>query len=1795
MPLDSGSAGASSLANNAIAWRRRRGTIKASCTRIETFVNSVNEVTPEIAAQLEERRSRLEIIFNEYDDIQSKIESIEGGNEEVSDRANFEEAYYALCAQIRQLMRPASAQPVVQPRASRSPTQYSTEHAAHVRLPKINLPNFCGNYDEWFPFYDSFKTLIHNNESLSNIQKFQYLRSSLAGQAINVVNALEISERNYDLTWSLLKERYDNKRIIVQSHVKAMLELTAINKENANGLRQISDGVSRHIRALTALGRPADKWDDLLIYIISAKLDSVTSREWHASLKGTELPTLKQFLEFVAHRCQTLEVVSKRDVSVPGRAGARAQGGNGGRQAACVATVRGKCYYCMGEHTVYARKEFLKLPIDRRITEMRRRKICLNCLRTSTHAANKCASGGCRTCGLKHNTFLHSTREPGGDGTNPRGNESDGSSGTVNTASVSAHAAVERSGRDVLLSTAIIYVYDKNNTRRMCRVLLDSGSQVNFITGEFLGALRLAPRPTSISISGIGGASSMSNQIANVKLRSRVNSFTANIDCVVADRITDGIPATTIKRRAFKLPAGIKLADPQFNMSASVDMLIGTELFWRLLCVGQIAANSDHPTLQKTRLGWILAGRTIDDSSPTSEARVLHAAVSNAMLHTQLERFWQTEEIANGPCGHSMDERACESHFMENARINEQGRYIVKLPIKPDVFCRIGESRKIALKRFYNLEKRLESDSGFRESYARFLREYERLGHMRRVTAADHDEGTTVYLPHHGVMKSGKLRVVFDASCKTSTGYSLNDALMVGPMIQEDLITILTRFRSFAYAFAADVIKMYRQILLDGSQTRLQRILWRDNPKAPVDTYELLTVTYGTSSASFLATRCLKDLGEKYASEFPLGSRCVTRDFYVDDLLTGADTKREAERARKEVVKLLARGRFELSKWASNYSETLNDDGDEPRGRALGKEDGHKVLGIFWEPRDDKFRFQYEQGARGIRGTKRAILAETASLFDPLGLLGPIIIIAKIIMQDIWQSGLEWDESLPEERWKKFREQLPHVNQLRLPRWTGFSGGGAARVQIHGFCDASERAYGACVYIRRESTNRQPRIELLISKSRVAPVKAISIPRLELNAALLLARLIEKIRSAINLSRTKLFLWTDSTIALQWISSPSRKWATFVANRVGEIQSLTRVSSWRHVPSADNPADVLSRGICPSELANHSMWWNGPEFLKSSEQYWPSRTIDDSLQELPEQKRVVAVALVPEQSVTRNIIGRHSSLGRVLRVVAYCLRFARRVAYRGSFVSHNEMTTALRVLTRAVQRESFPEEYRAMEEGRAIATSSKLLSLTPFLDGNGIIRVGGRLKNSALSYDTRHPILLPKGHCLTKLVIKSEHARNLHAGLQATIHAVRQRFWPLAVRSTARKIIKNCITCFKCKPSVSQALMADLLKARVTVSRPFTHTGVDYAGPIFLKEGKRRNARSHKAYIAIFVCFATKAAHIEIVSDLTIEAFLGALKRFVSRRGSPTDIYSDNGTTFVGANRQISEFYDLIKDEQSQRTIKESLRSHEITWHFIPPHAPHFGGLWEAAVKSAKSHMRKVVGNAGLTLEEAQTLFCEIEAVMNSRPLTPLSTDPSDLKCITPGHFLIGSALNSFPTPNLTEEKENWLKRWQRVEQMRQHFWKRWSAEYLHTLIERQKWKTSKGERCKVGRIALIRQPGLGPMQWAPRKNRAAAHRRRRSYPIGHLEDDEGQHYSSDNQNSHAATGGQGTNTVAAMSKCPLWSARTFLKYYGNMTILGSNPDSTRTSLGRPQDVQDGLRGYFEDILILSLDVLRTS
>ncbi|XP_043474288.1 uncharacterized protein LOC122506261 [Leptopilina heterotoma] len=525
-------------------------------------------------------------------------------------------------------------------------------------------------------------------------------------------------------------------------------------------------------------------------------------------------------------------------------------------------------------------------------------------------------------------------------------------------------------------------------------------------------------------------------------------------------------------------------------------------------------------------------------------------------------------------------------------------------------------------------------------------------------------------------------------------------------------------------------------------------------------------------------------------------------------------------------------------------------------------------------------------------------------------------------------------------------------------------------------------AYGACVYIRSCDKFNNCTVRFLTSKARVAPLKKISIPRLELCGSLVLSQLVKKVIDSLQLTFNELYFWTDSTVALAWIQSCPSRWKTFVANRVSEIHENVGKGNWYHIAGTENPADILSRGLDPKSLRDSQLWWGGPTWLELPISNWPINDKYEVVNEncILEEKTVSLIAINKKDS---GFLSAYSSFSKLRRIVAYCLRFCYNLRNKNNKNLGNltklEIWNATVAICKFVQKEKFSVELAALNKNQNIPIKSKLLPLSPFLE-NGVIRVGGRIKNSDFDYAKKHPILLPKGR-ITKMIILNEHERLCHAGTQAVLASLRELFWPISGRSQVRQVIRKCIKCYRANPRTAVSYMGDLPSSRVLPTRPFLRTGVDYAGPFAVKDRKTRGAKTTKAYVCLFVCFSTKAIHLELVGSLTSENFIAALRRFVARRGKPSDIYSDNGTNFVGAKKELAEMAEFLVNEKS--TIISSVVELSIQWHFIPPRSPHFGGLWEAGVKTVKNHMKKVLANACLVYEDFYSILVQIEACVN--------------------------------------------------------------------------------------------------------------------------------------------------------------------------------------------------------------------
>lgn len=1649
----------------------KRGALKAKLTTFSKFMKGIQEKQSldEIdTIQIRERLNKIYNIIDEFEEIQMNIEEqSENIETELKERQMFEDSYYLEISLAKKVIMKYETINSTEPNTIAS-AYAQASNLVNIKLPTIQLPKFEGKYSNWLEFRDTYESLIHTNASINEIQKFHYLRASLEGSASEVIQSLEFTARNYAVAWAALLDRYNNNRLLVMNHVQALFNIDSISKESAESLRKIIDSVSKNLRALEQLDQPTSNWDTLIVYLITSKLDTVTLREWENYKSDKNVPNFNDLKTFLKARADLLETLNS----------------NQAEKKQIKSSVKGflvtedkqtyvKCRVCQKDHYIQNCPEFLKLTTNDKHAKVMNLRLCFNCLRPG-HMTKVCRKGTCKKCNSKHHTLLHIEKQ---------------STEKENVASTSSSVALSSCLSDnyVLLSTVFIQARDNLGKMHTVRALLDSGSQSSYLTRQLSDRLRIRTSKVNITVLGLNQTTTNIESECDLEIQSLHNAFSVNLKCFVVPEIAGLLPSFPLKVTDIDIPKNIKLADPSFDKPGRVDMLIGANLFWQVLSIGQITFGRDKPILQKTRFGWIVSGPIPNKPMETTICKF----TQNYDVQHQLAKFWEMEECQNER-PFTTEELECEAHFKKHVSRTQDGRFVVTLPLK-DSAEMLGESYEHAQKRFNALEKKLEKTPVLKKRYVEFMNEYRDLGHMSKLEG-NKIEKTGYYMPHRGVVREDslttKLRVVFDASAPTSNGISFNNLQMTGPTIQNELFAILLRFRQYQYVIAGDIAKMYRQILVTPKQRNLQRILWREDTSSPIETFQLNTVTYGTTAAPFLAIRCLWQLAEDNKYEHPTLAEIIKSDFYVDDLLTGADDLEEAAVITKGVLDILKQGQFDLRKFYSNNNQALKYVTETHSSATIlkfGENENTKTLGLTWCPVKDNLMYSISDVRKEKKITKRIILSTIAQIFDPLGLLGPCTVNAKIIMQQLWLEKLTWDESLPAHihaAWSQFRDELPLLNHLKINRLVLCQN--AKRIELHGFSDASEKAYGGCVYLRSIGEDGNAHVHLLCSKSKVAPLKTVTVPRLELSGALILARLAKKVASALRVTLTECTLWCDSTIVLAWLKISPNRLKPFVSNRVAEIQELTAQHTWRHVPSVENPADLLSRGLMPGCIDNANLWWNGPEFLKEEERFWPTKP--DSIltkdQDLPDTKKIITTLHI--QQAERFPVERFSKLNTLKRVVAWIIRFKTNCLKKSEesyfkCLSQNEIHNAFKKLVNLAQNEFFEREIRALENGTHIAKSSKILNLNPILDEDKLLRVGGRLENSLLTPDAKHPLLMHHKHHLARLITEEEHIRLLHAGPQQLLASLREQFWIVGGRTLVKSVVKRCMTCFRHRPRAIQPIMGQLPEERLAPSPPFCVTGIDYAGPVLIKDRKGRGARTRKCYVGVFVCFTTKAIHLELISDLTKDSFLMCLKRFIGRRGKPNQIVSDNGRNFVAAHKELKQLYDFVKTHNDD--LLNACSKENIVWKFIPPYAPHFGGLWEAGVKSCKYHLKRVLGNASLTFEELNTVLVQIEAVLNSRPLCPLSSDPHDLTPLTPAHFLVGRPLVAVPDPDLQQVPENRLSRYQHLQQCHQHFWTRWHKEYLTELQQRTKWKKGTGD-LKLGALVLIKEDNCPPLKW---------------------------------------------------------------------------------------------------------------
>ncbi|XP_062706112.1 uncharacterized protein LOC134287683 [Aedes albopictus] len=1002
----------------------------------------------------------------------------------------------------------------------------------------------------------------------------------------------------------------------------------------------------------------------------------------------------------------------------------------------------------------------------------------------------------------------------------------------------------------------------------------------------------------------------------------------------------------------------------------------------------------------------------------------------------------------------------------------------------------------MAVRRLQCLERKLSKTPLLKNRVRELIAEYLQKGYAHMATdlelkTADHKR--MWFLPLGVVIhpkKPNKVRLVWDAAAMVN-GVSFNSKLLKGPDLLTPLPSVLSSFRQFPIAVCGDIKEMFHQLSIRKEDRLAQCFLWRNNSTEPIQVYIMDVATFG-ATCSPAAAQYVKNLNAReFAEVYPRAAAAIEKKHYVDDYLDSFRSVEEAAAVVKEVTLVHSLGGFEIRGFRSNSTDLLHEIGesaaDEPKNLMLERSTiTESVLGMSWNPADDCFSYSFNLRDdicpildEAHVPTKREVLKVVMSLFDPLGLISHFLVHGKVIIQGTWAAGTGWDEPLNEglnRKWRQWVALFPKLNDLKIPRcYFQTFPSNIEDLQIHAFVDASDIAYSCAVYFRLVYDGHV-QTALVGAKSKVAPLKTLSTPRLELKAAVLGVRFVATVLEYHSLPISKRFFWSDSTTTLAWIRSDHRRFHKFVSVRVGEILSSSEPHEWRWVQSKLNVSDDATKWKDGPNLDCQSAWFKGPGFLRFEEESWPRQQPINTTHE--ELKRVQT----HWECQPLMDFSRFSKWTKLHRATAYIVRFIdslRRLntgqRLQRAILTKEEMARAEVLLWKIAQTEAFPVERSillktmgsANDKHATVSKSSTIYKTWPYMDEQGVLRMRGRIgAANYLPFQTRYPIVLPKQHPITFLIVDWFHRRFRHANHETVINELRQRFEIAKLRSLVQRVSKSCLFCRVNKALPKPPVMAPLPFERLEpFVRPFTYVGLDYFGPLYVKVGRSQAKR----WIALFTCLSIRAVHMEIVHSLSTESCVMAIRRFVSRRGSPAVFYSDNGTCFQGASKQLSEEI-RARDDAIAATFTDA----ETKWKFIPPATPHMGGVWERLVRSVKTALGFALDHPRKPNDETlETIIYEAEALVNSRPLTYIPLESANEESLTPNHFLLGRSTGNKIESAEVVEHATLRSSWKLAQYIVGEFWKRWVREYLPVITRRCKWFKETKELV-VGDLVLV-------------------------------------------------------------------------------------------------------------------------
>ncbi|KAL3983862.1 FRAS1-related extracelluar matrix protein 1/2 [Sarotherodon galilaeus] len=1408
-------------------------------------------------------------------------------------------------------------------------------------------------------------------------------------------------------------------------------------------------------------------------------------------------------------------------------------------------------------HPLRKCRGFREKSLDDRKQLLKEHYVCFRCCSSTEHLAKNCtAEITCTECGsTAHVTALHphpptwkpksfpSTSEDSGEEDRADNQEVKSTCTQVCGEGLSARACAK-------ICLVRVFPNGRRGESKRMYAILDEQSNRSLARSEFFEAFKISGRSYSYTLKTCAGRTETSGRRASgytvEPLDEKLSiSLPTLLECNQIPNVRAEIPTPDaayhhahLKRIADKIPP----PDPD----AKILLLLGRDILRVHKVREQISGPGDAPFAQRLDLGWVIVGDVcLGGAHRPPEVRSYKTAVlgNGRTSHLQpcnnqikvTEVFGRARDYQHHPAltstmligdnlGQTVFARTPNDHKLapsmedlEFLRIMEaeccqdnSNSWVAPLPFRSPR-RRLPNNRKQVLERLVSLRRSLEKRPRMKADFLEFMEKMLKKAHAE-VAPPMQPGQECWYLPLFGVYhprKPDKIRVVFDSSASYE-GVSLNDVLLTGPDLNNSLLGVLMRFRKEQVAITADIEHMFHCFIVKEDHRDFLRFLWyRDNdPTSDIVDYRMRVHLFGNSPSPAVAVYGLRRAAK--AAEADYGSdarRFIDRDFYVDDALKSFSTEEEGIAVLQRAQKMLAASNLRLHKIASNRSAVIRafppqDHSQDFNGLDLFIDDLpiQRSLGLFWNMRTDTFTFQIEIDQKPF--TRRGVLSTVNSLYDPLGFLAPITVDGRRILRELTLQAEDWDAPLPKDmeiEWTRWKQSLQDLEGLQIPRpYTSLSTTGALRRELCVFADASVKAIAAVAYIRVTSKQGQTEIGFVFGKAKLAPQPGLTIPRLELCAAVLAVEIAEMIVAEMDTTFDNITYYTDSKVVLGYIHNQSRRFYVYVHNRVQRILQSPCPGQWKYVPTHLNPADVGSRTVA-SALLSSTPWLKGPAFLcdasgHPSELQETYNLVDPDIDAEVRPQVTTRLTHVAKGVVRPQRFERFSKFSTLRVAIAHLIHVARSFARsiqnecRGWHIccpTEEELLKAEVCIVKSVQGECYAEELKCINSGTNIPSSSSLWRLHPIVDQDRLLRVGGRIEQSGLGMNETHPIIIPGRHHLATLLVSHYHEAVKHQGRHLTEGAIRAAgFWLVGAKRCISSLLYRCITCRKLRGKAEHQQMAALPAERLQVAPPFTYVGVDVFGPWDVVSRRTRGGVSNsKRWAVMFSCMCSRAVHIEVIEAMSASSFINALRRFFAVRGPAKQIRSDCGTNFVGASREL----EMDKINPGFDSVEKYLNKQSCTWVFNPPHASHMGGAWERMIGIARRILDCMLleqRKSRLTHEVLTTLMAEVAAIMNARPIIPVSSDPESPCILTPAMLL---TLKTGPTPPLPsgkfEEADLFREEWKQVQGLADMFWNRWRREYLKTLQLRHKWQ-GKQPSLQEGDIVLLKDNQAERNEW---------------------------------------------------------------------------------------------------------------